>query len=80
MERPVEEPKKTRKSRKAYRDEIVKKAYDKVSKKLESTDDSKAIDDLVKLLKADKDLGEDEANGGEIDIRWVPGKDDGKDG
>jgi hypothetical protein len=35
---------------------------------------SKAIDDLVKLLKADKDLADDEAGGKEVVLEWNPSK------
>ena len=68
-------------SKAAYRDELVKKAYEKVGKKLDGTDGdaSKAIDDLVKLLKADKDLGVDETNTKDIELQWVPSENEEKD-
>ena len=57
--------------RKRRREEIVQKAYEKVSARLEKdAEASKAIDDLVKLLKADKDLGDEQSDVREIDIRW----------
>ena len=72
------EPNKT-KSRAAYRDELLKKAYEMVAEQLNSKTPGKAIDDLVKLLKADKDLGTDEVDPGEIGLRWEKGKHEGKD-
>jgi hypothetical protein len=59
------------KSRKTYRDELIKKAYEKVGQGLDANPHGKAIDDLVKLLKADKDLGEDEPHGREVDLEWT---------
>ncbi len=58
------------------RQSLVKKAYRKVSKKLDSEkESSEAIDDLVKLLKADKDAGgEDESDVKEIKVRWESSK------
>lgn len=58
-----------KKSRAAYRDELVLKAYQMVGDQLTSKS-PKAIDDLVKLLKADKDLGTDETDAGDIGPRW----------
>ncbi len=63
-----------KKSRAAHRDALVRKAYRVVSQQLDSKEPNKAIDDLVKLLKADKDLGADEADAGEIGLRWEKGK------
>jgi len=68
-----------KKSRAAYRDALVLKAYRTVSKQLSGKEPNKAIDDLVKLLKADKDLGTDEVDPGEIGLRWEKGKHEGKD-
>ena len=53
---------------------LVKKAYEKIAAKLnEGKEDSKAIDDLVKLVKLEKDLGGGEKAGvREIRVRWVP--------
>jgi len=59
----------TKKSRAEYRDELVMKAYQMVGDQLTSKS-PKAIDDLVKLLKADKDLGADEGDAGEIGLKW----------
>ena len=64
----------TKKSRAEYRDWLVMKAYRTVSKQLSSKTPGKAIDDLVKLLKADKDLGTDEVGTGEIGLRWEKSK------
>ena len=68
-----------KKSRAAYRDELVRKAYRVISKQLNSDTPGKGIDDLVKLLKADKDLGTDEVDAGEIGLRWEKSKHEGKD-
>jgi hypothetical protein len=64
----------TKKSRAAQRDALVRKAYRVISKQLEADPPNKAIDDLVKLLKADKDLGTDEVGTGEIGLRWEKSK------
>ena len=76
---PVDKEPSKKKSRAAYRDELLMRAYEKVSDKLNGTDSGKAIDDLVKLLKADKDLGTDEGDAGEIGLRWEKGKNEGID-
>lgn len=68
-----------KKSRAAYRDELVRKAYRVVSKQLDGDPPGKAIDDLVKLLKAEKDLGTDEGDAGEIGPRWEMTKNEGKE-
>jgi hypothetical protein len=67
------------KTRKQYRDELMKKAYEKVGHGLDADPPGKAIDDLVKLLKADKDLADDEANGKEVDLEWNPSKSEPRD-
>jgi len=55
---------------------LVEKAYRKVGEKLESADQSEeGIDDLVKLLKAEKDLGGQENDVREIKVRWEPSED-----
>jgi hypothetical protein len=55
------------------RQTLVKKAYEKVGAKLDEKGDAgKAIDDLVKLLKLEKELGEEEKDVREIRVRWVP--------
>ena len=54
----------------ATRQALVERAYKKVSEKLNSKDESsKGIDDLVKLLKAEKDLG-GENDAAEINVTW----------
>ena len=56
---------------------LVKKAYRKVAAKLDEKDvDSKAIDDLVKLVKLEKDLGGEEKNVKEIKVRWEQSEDE----
>lgn len=56
---------------------LVKKAYQKVSAKLDDEkQSSKAIDDLVKLLKLEKDLGEDTEGVKEIKVRWEQNEDE----
>ncbi len=67
-----------RKSRAAYRDALVLKAYRTISKQLSSKTPDKAIDDLVKLLKADKGLCADETDAGEIGPRWEMTKNERK--
>jgi hypothetical protein len=62
------------KTRKQYRDELMKKAYQKVGERMDTDECSKAIDELVKLLKADKDLADDEAGGKEVVLEWNPSK------
>lgn len=52
----------------------MRKAYRIISKQLDGKEPNKAIDDLVKLLKADKDLGTDEVGTGEIGLRWEKSK------
>lgn len=78
---PVSKKPSAKKSRAEYRDELVRKAYERVSTRLEGLDPevSKAIDDLVKLLKADKDLGMDETTTGEIELQWVPSEEKKED-
>jgi len=49
---------------------LVKKAYAMLDDKLESGESSKAIDDLVKLIKLEKDLGGKEKDVKEIKVRW----------
>lgn len=68
-----------KKSRAAQRDALVRKAYRIISKQLDGKEPNKAIDDLVKLLKADKDLGTDEVGTGEIGLRWEKSKHERKD-
>ena len=59
------------KPRKMSAKSLVKKAYEKVQEKLENEEQSsKAIDDLVKLMKLEKDLGGDEKGVKEIRVRW----------
>ena len=56
---------------------LMKKAYQKVSKKLEKDTSGKAIDELVKLMKLEKDLGgEEEQDIREIRVRWVPSEEE----
>ena len=47
----------------------MRKAYEKVDQNLEKGD-SKAIDDLVKLVKLEKDLGGEQKDVKEIKVRW----------
>src|SRR5713226_5616465 len=56
---------------------LVEKAYRKVDQELESKEQSdKGIDDLVKLLKVEKDLGGEESDVKEIKVRWEPNEDE----
>ena len=50
---------------------LVKKAYKKVDEKLDAGDE-KAIDDLVKLVKLEKEMGGEEKSVEEIRARWEP--------
>lgn len=52
---------------------LVKEAYEQVGRKLAGAKDpTKAIDDLVKLAKIEKDMGEEQGQGvGEVTVRWV---------
>jgi len=54
------------------------KAYQMVGDQL-TNKSPKAIDDLVKLLKADEDLGTDETDAREIGLRWETTKNEGTD-
>ena len=65
------------KTRAAYREEVLLKAYQMVGDQL-TQKAPKAIDDLVKLLKADKDLCTDEGDAGEIGPRWEMTENEGK--
>ena len=56
---------------------LMKKAYEKVSEKLEKNElSSKAIDDLVKLMKLEKDLGGEGDEVKEVKVRWEPSEDE----
>jgi len=55
---------------------LVKKAYAQVGKRLESENNGKVIDDLVKLMKLEKDLGGEQADVSEIKVRWESGEDE----
>ena len=55
---------------------VMRKAYKNLSAKLEKErGSSKAIDDLVKLVKLEKDLGGDTKGAKEIKVRWEQEKD-----
>jgi hypothetical protein len=60
------------------RKSLVKKAYEIVDAKLGKDKTGKAIDELVKLMKLEKDLGEgaQEKDVQEIRVRWVPSDDE----
>ena len=49
---------------------LVKKAYQKVARKLDQDGNGKVIDDLVKLVKLEKDLGSEQESVKEIKVRW----------
>ena len=50
---------------------VMRKAYKNVSNKLNTQNDSSnAIDDLVKLIKMEKDWGDDTKGVKEIKVRW----------
>ena len=56
---------------------LVRKAYRKVNEQLDDkTRSSKAIDDLVKLLKAQKDLGGEKKPVKEVKVRWETSEDE----
>ncbi len=56
---------------------LMEKAYQRVGEKLEDTaQSSKAIDDLVKLMKLEKDLGGGENEVKEVKVRWEPSEDE----
>ncbi len=59
--------------KRSTRKTLVKEAYQQVGRKLaDAKDPTKAIDDLVKLAKIEKDMGEEEGQGvGEVRVRWV---------
>lgn len=59
------------KSRAELLDALVRKAYDKVSRSLDSTSDSgsKAIDDLIKLVKVEKDMPAERAE--DLEHEWM---------
>lgn len=64
------------KPRRMTREALVKKAYEKVEEKLANPkESSKAIDDLVKLMKLEKDLGGEQKDVKEIKVRWEPSED-----
>lgn len=55
---------------------VMRKAYKNVSEKLNTQNDSSnAIDDLVKLMKIEKDWGGDTKGVKEIKVRWEQEKD-----
>lgn len=59
------------------RETLMKKAYRRVAQKLEDPEaNGKAIDDLVKLVKLEKDLGEEQDAVKEIKVRWEPSEDE----
>ena len=63
--------------KKLSRKALVRKAYERVEARLEKgKETSKAIDDLVKLVKLEKDLGGKEKPVKEVKVRWEEGKDE----
>jgi len=62
----------------ATRKTLVKEAYRQVGRKLaDAKDPTKAIDDLVKLAKIEKDMDEEEGQGvGEVRVRWMESEKD----
>lgn len=55
---------------------VMRKAYKNLSEKFDKPEDaSKAIDDLVKLVKLEKDWGGDKKGAKEIKVRWEQGED-----
>lgn len=72
-QKPTSEPKGARRQgtqKKVDPHSLMEQAYEKVAEKLGTPESSKAIDDLVKLLKAQKDLGGEEKDVKEIKVRW----------
>ncbi len=56
---------------------LMKKAYERVNRKLnDDSQSSKGIDDLVKLLKLEKDLGDEGEEIKEVKVRWQPSEDE----
>ena len=49
---------------------ILQKAYRKVDEKLSKSGSSKPIDDLVKLMKLERELGPEKQATKEIKVRW----------
>ena len=62
----------SKKKKKVSPHALVEKAYQKVDERLEQGESSKAIDDLVKLMKLEKDLGGEQQDVKEIKVRWEP--------
>ena len=64
--------------KRSTRKTLVKEAYQQVGRKLaDAKDPTKAIDDLVKLAKIEKDMGEEEGQGvGEVRVRWMESEKD----
>ncbi len=65
-----------RKSRIELLDALVRKAYEHVSRRLDGTSDTKAVDDLVKLVKLEKDMPAEPTDSEAFAIQWV--SDDGE--
>ena len=58
--------------KRSTRKTLVKEAYQQVGRKLaDAKDPTKAIDDLVKLAKIEKDMGGEEEKDVEVRARWV---------
>ena len=55
---------------------LIEKAYKDVDKRLQKKEGSKAIEDLVKLVKLGKDLGGEEKDVKEVTVRWEKSKDE----
>ena len=62
----------------ATRKTLVKEAYRQVGRKLKGAKDpTNAIDDLVKLAKIEKDMGEKQEQGvDEVTVRWIESEKD----
>jgi hypothetical protein len=70
----TDEPKsKTEPQKRVNRRSLMKKAYERVQAKLDGDESSKAIDDLVKLMKLEKDISIQQADVKEIKVRWEHG-------
>ena len=73
-EKTPADPNKKEKQKKLNAHQLVDKAFQNVQEKL-NEGDTKAIDDLVKLVKLEKDLGGEDQDVKEIRVRWETSED-----